>query len=297
MPLYPPFYPPAYPTRSVPPAVPEQLLVNGESLNKVWCQVEGLSSLLTGPARRGGNVVVPGRHGVIRTPAKHYNPLELVIPMHVKGVRPTDGTIPSDPAAQLYRNVDRLLDLLQGEVIDLLYVRSDGTSRAAVAELITEPITVVRERSFPPLARVSVALVVIDAFWTDINDAAQIITGPTGTTVPLTAFAGSTAPIADARITFYGPISNPRLAIGERWVRYNGVIPAGRQLVLECKHWRATSGSGAVWDPDERQVYREPGPAWLEIPPSYAPLTAVFTHTGGGSATVEISGNRKFLTA
>ena len=281
-PLYPSFYPPAYPTSAPPVPVPERLLANGQDLNTVWCRVEGLQTLFAASARRGENSVVPGRHGVIRTPGKHHDPVEVVIPMHVKGVNRASGVIPSLSAYRLHENID---------------YRGDGSSRITVAEPVGDPVIAVRERSYPPLARVSVPLSLVDAFWTEDVDVAQTITGVTGATANLTLFQGSTAPIADARIKFTGPVNNPRLAVGERWVQFNGVIAAGRELVLECEHWRASSGAGDVWAPPVTQVYREPGPCWLEFPPSLAPLTAVFTHSGGGSASVEISGQRKFLTA
>jgi hypothetical protein len=295
-PLYPPFYPPAYPLSAPPAAVPEQLTANGLDLNTAWCRVEGLESLFVAPARRGANAIVPGRHGVIYSPYKRYASSEVVVPIHVLGVR-EDGAIVPRAAAHLHENIDRLLHVFHDGVVQLQYTRGDGSSRSARAELLADPLVIERERAWPPLARMSVSLQVLDAFWTETEDVGQTITGATGVTASLTAFAGSTAPIADARLTFHGPVSNPRLAIGDRWVQFNGVISAGQVLVLECEHWRASSGNGAEWSPDPRQVYREPGPAWLEIPPSYEPLTATFTHTNVGSATVEIAGNRRFLTA
>lgn len=294
-PLYPPFYPPAYPIVPVPAPVPERLLVNGEPITG-WCDIEGLTNLIVAPPPRGANVTVPGRHGVIRTPRKPRAAAEIVLPLWVKGVNRSDGNIPPRSAARLHENIDYLLTIFHGETVELEYVRDDGTSRTVTAELAEEPVVAFRERSYPPLARLSVPLTLFDPFWTEDRDVATTITGVTGTAGALNAFAGSTAPITDAVITFYGPVSNPSLAIGDRWVRYNGVIAAGRQLVLECAHWRAGPGTGSTWSPDERQVYREPGPCWLEIPPSYNALTATFTHTGGGSATVEIAGRRRFLS-
>jgi hypothetical protein len=293
--LYPPFYPPAYPLSAPPEPVPERLVANGLDLNTAWCQVEGLETVFVAAAPRGTNTVIPGRHGALYNPRKRYGAPEVVLPLHVLGVR-DNGTIPSQAAAQLHRNVDRLLSALQG-VVALQYTRGDGSSRSTRAELLEDPLVIERQRSWPPLARISASLQILDAFWSETEDTAQTITGPTGVTAPLTAFAGSTAPIADARITFYGPVSNPRLQIGDRSVWFNGVIAAGQVLVLECEHWRATPGNGAEWSPDTRQVYREPGPAWMEIPASMEPVTALFTHTNVGSATVEIAGARKFLTA
>lgn len=295
--LYPPFYPPAYPISPVPDPVPEQLTAGGLLLNNgTWSEVEGLETLFVVPGRRGENVVVPGRHGVIQTPRKRYDAVEVVIPMHVKGVNRGNGVMPPRPAARLHENIDYLLRVFHQETVQLEYRRDDEIARSVTAELSADPVVAVRERSSPPLARVSVALTLLDPFWVEAQDVAQTITGATGTNTQLNLFAGSTAPIADAQITFYGPVSNPQLSIGERWVRYNGVIPAGRELVLECEHWRANPGNGTAWDPDERQVFREPGPAWLEIPPSPDPLTVTFTHTGGGTASVELAGRRRFLT-
>jgi hypothetical protein len=296
-PLYPPFYPPAYPIVPVPAPVPEQLTANGVLLNNgLWSEVEGLQTLFVVPGLRGENSVVPGRHGVIQTPRKRYDATEVVIPMHVKGVNRGNGLMPPRAAARLLENVDHLLGAFHTETVTLAYRRDDATTRTVTAELAADPVVVVRERSVPPLARVTVALTLLDPFWTESQDVSQTITGVNGTTTALTAFQGSTAPITDAIIRFIGPISNPKLAIGERHVRYNGVIPAGRELVLECGHWRAHSGAGASWSPDVRQVYREPGPCWLEIPASAAAQAITFTHTGGGAASVEISGRRRFLS-
>lgn len=295
-PSYPPLYPPFYPIAPVPPPVPERLMANGFELNTTWCDVEGLTSLIVAPSPRGDNVTVPARHGAIRTPRKRRDAAEVVLPLWVKGVNRGSGDIPPRAAARLHENIDYLLGIFHEETVELEYVRDDATSRTVTAELAAEPVVAVRERSYPPLARVSFALTLFEPFWTEDVDVATTITGVSGSTGALTGFAGSTAPIADSVVTFYGPVSNPKLSIGDRWVQYNGVIAAGRQLVLECEHWRASSGSGTSWSPDVRQVYREPGPAWLEIPASRTGLTATFTHTGSGSASVEIAGKRKFLS-
>src|SRR5690606_20339723 len=201
-PLYPPFYPPAYPIVPVPAPVPERLLVNGEPITG-WCDIEGLTNLIVAPPPRGANVTVPGRHGVIRTPRKPRGAAEIVLPLWVKGVNRSDGNIPPRSAARLHENLDYLLTIFHGETVELEYVRDDGTSRTVTAELAEEPVVAVRERSYPPLARLSVPLTLFDPFWTEDRDVATTITGVTGTAGALNAFAGSTAPITDAVITFY----------------------------------------------------------------------------------------------
>lgn len=293
MSLYPPFYPPQYPTIQVLPPVKEQLLVNGIDLGSYCYMTSDISGLFTAPDRRGDDVAVPGRHGRIKTPGKKFDAVDTVLPMWIVGCRP-DGTIPAGGAGrEFYRRRDELLQLFYADVLELSFRRPDGTTRTTTAE-VSDVLDFTR-RQVQPVAQVNVALTLLEPFWTELLDVSQTITGTDGTTVNLTAFTGSTAPIADATVTFFGPVSNPQLAIGERWVRYNGVIATGKELVLECGYWRANAGDGAAWDPDERQVYREPGPAWLEIPPSYGPLSAAWSHTGGGSASVEIAARRRFL--
>lgn len=293
-PLYPPFYPPVYPVAPADLPVPEDLLVNGVSLRSHCYLTSDVSSLLGVPAKRGEDVVVPGRHGRIRTPRKRFDAAEIVLPMWVVGCRP-DGSIPSTGRAEreFFRRRDELLELFYADDVSLQFTRADGVTLSTTAEVV-DVMDFTRTRA-KPIAQVSVALRLADAFWVEDIDVSQTITGVTGTTAALSVFEGSTAPNADAQITFFGPVANPQLSIGERWVRFNGVIPAGRELVLECGHWRANPGNGAAWDPDERQVFRAPGPAWLEIPASPG-VTATFTHSGGGAASVEIAGHRKFLS-
>jgi hypothetical protein len=296
MSTYPPIYPPFYPTTDPPPPpVLEQLLVNGVDLGSYCYMTTDVSGLLSVPGRRGEDSAMPGRHGRIRTPGKRFDASEIVLPMWVVGARP-DGTPPAGgEAREFFRRRDDLLRLFYADDVVLSWRRSDGVTLTTSVEVVD--VMDFTRRWAEPLAQVSIALRLVDAFWTEDADVAQTITGITGTSANLTLFQGSTAPIADAVIRFIGPVNNPRLAVGERWVQFNGVIPAGRELVLECEHWRASSGAGPVWAPQITQVYREPGPCWLEFPPSLAPLTATFTHTGGGNASVEIAGQRRFLTA
>lgn len=295
MSTFPPFYPPAYPTEPPLPLVSEQLLVNGVDLGSYAFMTTDVSTLLKTPPRRGENVVVPGRHGRVPRPGKKFDAGEYVLPMWVVGAQP-DGSLPTGghEVQEFWRRHDQLLRLFYADEVTLLFRRADGMELFAQVEVI-DVMDFTRHYA-EPLARVNVAFTLNDPFWAENQDTYQIVTGTTGVTANLVVFKGSTAPIADARVTFFGPVNNPRISIGDRWLQFNGVVAAGRELVLECKHFRASSGSGAVWSPPHLQVYREPGPAWLEVPPSADPLEIIFTHTGGGTASVEISGRRKFLT-
>jgi len=271
------------------------VFANGHSLNSRWCQVEDLSSLVVPAGRRGSNIVVPGRHGVIRTTNKRYDPTDVVLRMHVKGVDRDTGALVPDGVTQLHRNIDEILRIFGGDTVLLRYERDDGTARIATVELTTEPVTVAWERSYPPLARVSVAATILGAFWTDESPVSQTITGPTGVEVELTEFAGATAPMTDLLITFFGPCNNPQLGVGDRWVKYNGAITPGQQLQLDTATWQVSPGAGPAWSPDPRSVDFGRPPVWLELDPSVVPFTATFHHTTGGSATATIAGRRAFL--
>lgn len=274
----------------------EQLTLNGVALDSHAVLTQSIAPLLRVPARRGDNAVVPARHGRIKLPRKPFDENEFVLPFWTVGCLP-DGSIPSDSTArtEFFRRRREFLQLLYTDPLVLAYNPDADVFPWLQAEVEVADVLDFERVGIEPAAQVSVALSVPGAFWTEQADVSQTITGTTGTQAELTVFHGSTAPVADARITFFGPVSNPRLAVGERWVQFNGVIAAGRELVLDCGSWRPSSGAGAVWSPPVTQVYREPGPCWLEIPPSYTAPTATFTHTGGGSASVEVAGHRKFL--
>jgi hypothetical protein len=270
----------------------ETLTINGVALDTYALLLTDVSGLMVSPPLRGENTTVAGRHGVLQRPGKRFAAAELVLPLWVNGARP-DGSVPSGSAAvEFFQRRDELLQLLHSDPLVLAYTRPGGVTVEGRCELV-EALSFARA-GVGAEAEVSVALTLLDPFWSDTEDSAQTITS--GSPVELTAFAGSTAPIADARITFFGPVNNPRLAIGSRYVQFNGVIGEGRELLLDCGHWRASSGAGDDWSPPVTQIYREPGPAWLEISPSSGPLMATFTHSGSGSASVEIAGRRKFLT-
>jgi hypothetical protein len=272
--------------------MPEAFTINGVSLDTYAYMLTDISGIMSTAPRRGSNVTVPGRHGAIRTP-KRFDPAEAVLPMWVVGAQP-DGSVPVDSTAaeEFFANRDALLNILNADPLLLQYTRGDGSSRSAYAE-VTEALDFARV-GIGPEAKVSVALTLFEGFWFDTLAVSQAITGTTGTIQALTAFVGATAPMDDLILTF-GPCNNPQINFGDSFVKYNGVIAAGRQLVINAGNWTVGYGTGAFWQPDLRQVEFGPGPRWFEISPTVAPFEAEFVHTGGGSATVTINGRRRYL--
>lgn len=277
----------------------ETLTANGLDLNPAsrWCWVEDLTPVLGSPGRRGQNVIVPGRHGTIRTPNKHYDSADLVVPMWVQGVDRITGRPVADTYRQLHENIDVLLKAFSTPTVTLVRDRGDGYLRQAVAEPMLDPVVLERQRSAPASAKVSVALNLFGAFWEDQSPVTQMISGPSGTQQQLTEFAAATAPMTELTITFLGPQNNPMLAIGTTTVQFGATLTASQQLVLNTANWTVSPGTGAAWSPDLRQVSFDPGPEWFSIDPSQTPLAVTYTHTGGGSATCAISGKRKYLSA
>lgn len=273
----------------------EALTANGVNLGSYCFMTSDISELLTVPTRRGENAVVPGRHGVIRTRNKKFEPGEIVLPMWIVGAT-SYGAIPYGTTDRelFFTRRDELLRIFYADEVALRFTRPNGLVTEAVCEVM-DVIDFTR-RQDEPLARISVALRVLGSFWRDLEPVSQTITGATGTTVPLAAFAGGTAPMSDLQVTFTGPVNNPRLTHGASWLQYNGVIATGRELVLDSGFWSATPGFGLEWQPDLRQVFRQPGPAWLELDPTQTPFQIRFDHTGGGVATCEIAGRRAYLS-
>ena len=56
------------------------------------------------------------------------------------------------------------------------------------------------------------------------------------------------------------------------------------------------TGSGSAWAPNYANLTLAPGPRLFEIDPSEN-LSAVLTHTGGGSMSVEVTGKRRYRTS
>jgi hypothetical protein len=276
--------------------VAEALTINGVSLASYAFMTTDVSGLMRVPERRGDNVVVPNRHGRIRTVGKRFDSNEVTIPLWIVGADPVTGSLP--PAEELdefFARRDQLLQLLYSDPLLLAYTRPDGHTVQARGEVVD--VLDFTRRFAEPLAKVSVAIELYDAFWEDEDTVSQDVSGATGTVTTLTEFEGGTAPISDLIITFVGPCNNPMLTHGARWVRYNGVVAAGRQLTINTGTWQVGPGTGALWTPEIRNVEQgRPGP-WFELDPATVPFSVTFTHTTGSPATATIAGRRKYLSA
>lgn len=273
----------------------EAFTLNGVSLDTYAHMLTDISGIMRVPERRGDNVVVPNRHGRIRSRGKKFDANEVTLPLIVVGADPVTGALPTqqEELDAFFERRDQLLNLLYADPAVMAYTRPNGHTVQAEYEVLD--VLDFTRRYNEPLGKVNVALEIPDAFWQDADSVSENIVGPTGTEVPLTAFVGATAPISDTVITVFGPCNNPMFVHGNRWVRYNGVIDAGRQLQIDMGRWIVGPGTGTLWAPEIRNVEQgAPGP-WFEIDPATVPFSVTFSHTTGGSATATISGRRKYL--
>ena len=270
----------------------EAVTVNGVSLDSYCYMLTDMSGLMSTPSKRGTNVTVPGRHGTIRVPRKRYEENDLILKMWVLGALP-DGSVPSGSTElrEFIKRRDELLRLFWAETCTIAYTRPDGTTIQCTCEV--EDVVDFSRQWADPMASVSVALKMPGAFWEDATPVNQTITA--GAPVDLTAFASATAPMQDLTLTFYGTTNNPRLVHGDKYFVYNGVISAGRQLVVPTTSWTPSAGTGTSWSPDIRQYEFGPGPQLFELDPLRSPFQIQYTHTGSGTPSMVISGRRKYL--
>ena len=284
-----------------PGAEPQGLAVNGENIGDFATIAASLAPFMRVPARRGDDVVVPGRHGALLTPNKPYDVSSFTLPLLVRGSGP-DGRVPADSTAQrqFYANAARVVQLFQqGDTVGLTRTMPDGTQRQADA-VVTGVLDFSRGLGNRPIiGRVNVALRLPGAFWSDIELTAVTGSLTSGGFLDLdAAFGSATAPISDLVITL-GPGNNPTIIQGSTFFAYDGVIAAGRQLVIDCGSWDLLPGNGQAWNPDERLVRYSPGPPWFELDPNDRPVRLALTHTTGSGVAmaITVSGRRKYLNA
>lgn len=258
-----------------------------------------LSGVLTVPERRGDDVEIPGRNGVVRTPRKTYGARRAVFEFVVTGRRP-DGTLPTDPGRQFYANLSALAEVLAQDQAPLVHSASwwpDAPRQIDVEAL--SGIDPTRWRGGTS-ATLPIAFSAPEAFWRAAAPTDVAFALPAGGTRELVEFATSDAPIDDPLLTI-GPSTNPVLTQTESglFVAYDLEIPAGGVLRLDCATWDPYGSTGFTFD---RRRLRTPdvpaAPArWFGVDPVVgAPPTVRLDHNGGTALVdVTISARQSWL--
>lgn len=232
----------------------ESWYVDGVDVQSMAFGIETVDS--QPPTLKGDHLALSGANGVIPQFNRAYEPGSVALKMWVLGCE-VDGTVPGlrSGRRQLFeRNLRMLLRLFgyQGNVVTLkktIYGDSldsapiTVTARAIVSEVANIDTQMARQR-----ATVSVALTLVDSFWSD----AAVTTDTTGAsaTVPKTLNLTDvgTAPVDDAVIKITGPITSPRVTCpaSGSWIQYNGTVSAGQTLTIDSKAGTAFLGTNSV---------------------------------------------------
>lgn len=276
----------------------ETLSVNGTVLNTLAYNISTLAGRLRAPNLRTENIVVPGRHGTLRTPRKMYEEGQIVLPMWV---RDTDVDDANPSRGQLFENIDLLSKLFrpgQG-LLEVVHTLPDGSARRAMAES-TEVIDFVPRGS--GMAQFSVSLKVPGVFWEDA-DPVSVDLAPTHNG-PVAVLSGATAPIEDAVFLVTGPITEVRvealvdgaIMTDPVWFKYLGVVAAGQTLTIDVAEWNLTGGGGHVVN---YSSFSHQGSArWLIIEPGSvgsSPGVKVSGFNTSPATKINLTARRKYL--
>jgi hypothetical protein len=276
-------------------------LVNGVDLRSYAWRIETAEGLQDAPDLRGGGITIPGGHGNLDVESdptaqrRRYAAGEITFTMWLLGVDQFTGAAPAGDGLDTYfARLNELQRLFSARQLVIEHPRFDGLRRALAK--LSAPLRPVREPSSPWFGRLTAKCQIPTAFWLGTTDVTAAASLGTGGVLPLGGFGGCDAPITDGVVRF-GPGANPRLVQGGTFVGYNGVIPAGKELVIDCAAWKTTYGAGGSWATVDSQVEYNPGPFWFELDPTVPTPSAVLTHTGGGVMNVAFTARPKYLTS
>lgn len=276
----------------------EVLSVNGVVLNTLAKNIESLTGRLTTPAKRTSNVVVPGRHGAVRTRGKKYDQNVIVLPMWVVGSN-DDGSIPktTNERTLFFQNVDALTWLFAGgdAELDIRHTLPDGSIRQAFGDVLDT--LDFSTSGHNPIGKFSVSITMSDPFWRDLNPVTATKVA-NGATITLPEFTGATAPMEDLVVQLVGPWNNPKLTFSDgSWVQYSDTFAAGKGVILDSGTWSLT-GVGGYVPSLQKLTYGGTSSRWVALPAAGMGIPSV-TLTGGAERTaatqVIVTGRRKYL--
>jgi hypothetical protein len=277
--------------------------INGVDLQSVAQRIEVGQDLMTAAALTGDGITLPGRDGEINPyisgqQRRADEPARWGPHLWIKGVDPVTGLIGGDGSEQdYYDNVDAAIKMFTQRELAIEAERPDGSIRVATGHLSPgESLDFTRERSAPSFGQYLPIVRIPSGRW--VGDTAITI-GPlslaTGASVSFAAFAAATAVCTDLVITI-GPCSNPKLELNGVYVKFGNTIASGKSLEIDTQFSLIGEGPGTAWTPLYQDLDYNPGPRFFEIDPT-GDLSGIFTHTGGGNASLTITGYPHFRTS
>lgn len=283
--------------------------VDGFSLSNYAFNIESIDYATAEPRAKG--TTIPQRNGILPRFNSSYESSEIALKMWVLGCEP-DGTIPSTFSARrklFDRNLQTLLQLMTGQN-GLSYLakignfnnNTDTVKYAQVINTASTPVTTMMARQ---RAEITFTFTVVEAFWSSAQVFSENSTASSTLPQILNLSGMGSAPVDDALVTIYGPVSSPIITCDASgsWVKYNGNLTAGQSLVLNVDTYQATINGVPV----NQNISHGGHAKWVYIPPrnvsggniystpAFAP-TVTLTGSGASSATYfNITYNRKYL--
>lgn len=276
--------------------------INGVDLRATLGVIATVDSALQTVAAMGSSAFsLPGRHGSVNGMTEEfYETGHLILSCWL------DGT--GSPTVHQQR-LDGLLGLLYGS-LDVRKTMPDGSIQQA---LCYQRASIDPDHRPGAWTKLTVPLEVPGVFWRDVTAQSFTQTQPvSGTPYTMTAFAGCTAPVEDAKVLWTGPISNPQAT--DPWsgssVTWQGTVAAGTQVRVDADTMTAVAGTGiglngAGSDVSGSLVPSGPGsgfrllhfvPEMVGTDPLNRRLRVTVTGSGITSATsVQVSARRAFL--
>lgn len=246
-----------------------------------------LSGVLALPERRGENVPVHGRHGMVRAARKKYGGRVAPFEFLVSG-RTAAGVVPVAPRVQLHANLRELGAVLALDAGWLVHSLPDGTQRRVLAEC-RAAVSATR-KPVGTLVRLNAAFESHEAFWRALTPTtAGVLQLAAGEERELAEFAASDAPIDDPVLTF-GPGPAPTLTdvASGVFVAYDAPIGAGQTLVLDCAEWRGYGTGGLTFD--RTRLRTTPGEGrWFGLDPVRGTAPTIRLDYNGGPSTMPVT--------
>jgi len=253
---------------------------DGVDLTTYAYNVRLLGAPVDVPARRGDNVVIPGKRGRLYT-AKQHDQRLLTLAMWVRDIHPTTGS-EAGSEVQMLSNLDTLRGLFARDGQHTLSHTMGGVTRYATAEVNN---AVEFQPQGTNLSAFVVEFLLADPWW---YAAAATTVGPTTITASPQniGITNNGTYVAIPTLTVTGPIANPTFTIGSVWVKFNDSIVVGETLTIDCESWEAdVDGVDASGD-----ITHEGKVRWLEIPVGVSTLTVASSgYAGTTDVTVEFT--------
>lgn len=273
----------------------EILTVNGVVLNTYAKNIDTIAGRLRTPALRTANIMIPGKHGALRTPVKMFDQNQIALPMWVLGCD-DNGGIPngSSKRIEFFKRVDELTRLFKGSSseLDIRHTLPDSSVRQAFGdcmEVFDWTTTATPKGLFTPVITMS------EPFWQDINPLSiRMSADQSVASVSPAALAGATAPMWDVQYTLEGPWLNPVLTFADgSYVAYDVSLSAGQTVKIDSTNWELTGTGGHNVDYTK---IRHDGTdaAWAALPATSQTIVLGGTQRTGASF-LTVAARRKFL--